>query len=231
MTQYIKADQSIGCALKWALLSFLVLIASTSLFFIDVDSYEIFAKEDGIAENLSFLFYLVAGIFLLMASFNNTHSQARGVLPVLLGLFFVVVAGEEISWGQRLFNFDTPGLMAKENTQGEFNFHNLSAVDKNDSILNQHTLLNIFVLLNGVVIPIAYYFFGFVNSMITRLKFPVIPVSCTPVFLIAILYGQVVPKLYPHWAHVEVKELVFSLGFFVFSIAFFRGDNVIDKAG
>ena len=223
----MKVNQSIECAFKWALFSLLFLVATTALFFMDLESYEIFAKEDGVAENLSFLFYLVAGVVLLSSSFKMNHSQARGVLPVLLGLFFIVVAGEEISWGQRLFEFNTPDVMKGSNTQGEFNFHNLSVVDKNDSLLNQHTLLNIFVVINGVLFPIAYYFYSGFRTLVARFKFPIIPVACMPIFFIAIIYGQIVPKIFPHWAHVEIKELVYALGFCVFSFSFYRGSNII----
>ncbi|HEV3002107.1 MAG TPA: hypothetical protein VGW75_15300 [Solirubrobacteraceae bacterium] len=48
-----------------------------------------------------------------------------GVLAV--GLFFA--AGEEISWGQRIFGVDTPESVRAENAQGELNVHNLWAVN------------------------------------------------------------------------------------------------------
>lgn len=43
-----------------------------------------------------------------------------------LALFFFVCAGEEISWGQRVFGFATPVEVKKDNEQGEFNFHNMN---------------------------------------------------------------------------------------------------------
>jgi len=230
--RFIQVNQSINSALQWALFSLVVLTATTALFFIDVNAYEVFAKEDGVAENLSFVFYAASGLIILMAAYKNSYQQVRGILPVLLGLFFIVVAGEEISWGQRLFGFDTPESMAEGNTQGEFNFHNLSVIDKNDSFLNQHTLLNVFVLLNGVVFPVLYYFFLEFRSLVSHFKFPIIPIACAPVFFIALIFGQTVSKAYPHWAHVEVKELCYALGFLLFAISFYRGVNTLsDKAG
>ena len=38
----------------------------------------------------------------------------------------VFVAGEEISWGQRIFGFATPDFLLPLNQQGEFNVHNIS---------------------------------------------------------------------------------------------------------
>jgi len=37
----------------------------------------------------------------------------------------IVAAGEEMSWGQRIFNFQTPDFIARANRQSEFNLHNL----------------------------------------------------------------------------------------------------------
>lgn len=43
---------------------------------------------------------------------------------LLVGIVSFGIAMEEISWGQRLFNLQTPGQFAKYNTQQEFNIHN-----------------------------------------------------------------------------------------------------------
>lgn len=37
----------------------------------------------------------------------------------------VVIVGEEISWGQRIFGFETPDWLKTKNLQKETNFHNL----------------------------------------------------------------------------------------------------------
>lgn len=41
---------------------------------------------------------------------------------------FFVVAGEEISWGQRIFGFKTPENYAKMNTQHELTLHNYGPI-------------------------------------------------------------------------------------------------------
>lgn len=50
--------------------------------------------------------------------------QGRGAWR-LAGLLFVVAGLEELSWGQHLLGFDTPGWLADRNYQGEANLHNL----------------------------------------------------------------------------------------------------------
>jgi hypothetical protein len=45
---------------------------------------------------------------------------------VTFGLFFI--AGEEISWGQRAFGWETPGSFGDRNWQNETTFHNFTGV-------------------------------------------------------------------------------------------------------
>jgi hypothetical protein len=42
----------------------------------------------------------------------------------VVGVGLLGVAGEEVSWGQRLLNFETPEAIAQQNRQGEINLHN-----------------------------------------------------------------------------------------------------------
>ncbi|QYG92956.1 hypothetical protein HC251_11295 [Iamia sp. SCSIO 61187] len=62
--------------------------------------------------------------------------RRREVAPALLWVAFaaalVFIAGEEISWGQRVFDLDTPAALEGRNHQGESNVHNIRVVQ--DSI-------------------------------------------------------------------------------------------------
>ncbi len=46
------------------------------------------------------------------------------VMTSLLTLFCLFGAGEEISWGQRIFGLETPEYFSERNAQGEIGFHN-----------------------------------------------------------------------------------------------------------
>ena len=52
----------------------------------------------------------------------------------LLGVFFFFGAGEEIFWGQRIFNIESSEFFSQNNAQGETNLHNLVV---NDTKLNK----------------------------------------------------------------------------------------------
>lgn len=89
-------------------------------------------REDGIVETMTAVFFLSAASLLFIRSVRKTPdvspSRGRFWSIVLYGLPAVVCFGigmEEISWGQRLFNWHTPEFIAAVNYQHETNFHNL----------------------------------------------------------------------------------------------------------
>lgn len=65
-----------------------------------------------------------------------------------LGCFYF--AGEELSWGQQLFHWQTPEQIAQLNDQNETNLHNMSSwFDQKPRLL-----LELWVLLGGIVLPL-----------------------------------------------------------------------------
>lgn len=55
----------------------------------------------------------------------NQRSQMFTLVTILAALLFWFGAGEEISWGQRLFNIHSDAFFQAHNAQGETNLHNL----------------------------------------------------------------------------------------------------------
>jgi hypothetical protein len=220
-----RINNSFGSAALWSVVSIVLFASALGLYLQAPDTYINLAQEDSIIENLSFLFYLVAGSILLLTGIRSKDRESRGILIILLGAFFVFVAGEEISWGQRFLNVATPTVFQEHNTQSELNVHNLAIFDKNEGTFNQHTLLNVFVLLNGVVFPILFLVSKSFKSLVLKIRFPIIPLACVPVFAIGLLFGQTVPKIWPHWSHTEYKELFYALGFVLFAFSIRAGLN------
>lgn len=69
----------------------------------------------------------VAEILRRIQSGTDSDWIAKIELAIAIGmaLLLFLIAMEEISWAQRLFDFDTPDEIEQMNWQGEFNFHNL----------------------------------------------------------------------------------------------------------
>lgn len=68
--------------------------------------------------------YLLAALLLIWTAWQRRGERRAGLLA-LAAVPFVIFAGEESSWGQHWFGYDTPEAVASVNMQGEFNLHNL----------------------------------------------------------------------------------------------------------
>lgn len=91
-------------------------------------------QEDDLYESFGALCALAAAVIFGYLFFAYPQRTRLGPLELGRNLCFaaaavllVLVFGEEISWFQRVFEFDTPEWIAERNQAGEFNFHNLGA--------------------------------------------------------------------------------------------------------
>lgn len=87
------------------------------------DSYGALMREDGVVEWWTAALFAAAGIWRLRAAILS-----RRPVDLLVALFCLFVAGEEISWGQRLFGITPPAPFLELNTQQELNVHNFADV-------------------------------------------------------------------------------------------------------
>lgn len=100
------------------------------IYFLPFGIFDFWRKgEDGLAEWLQFFAYLGAGLSALLCFSLSVKRRPRvqSLFWLLMMIFCLYVAGEEISWGERLtgFGFD---LLREGNAQGESNLHNLEGI-------------------------------------------------------------------------------------------------------
>jgi hypothetical protein len=88
------------------------------------------AKE-GFMEDYTTLLYVFAGLVVFISAFRiKRHffsSLERKTIFILLFLLLVLLVflfGEEVSWGQNVFDFKSPGIFQEYNYQQEVNVHN-----------------------------------------------------------------------------------------------------------
>lgn len=135
--------------------------------------------EDGFYESLTAWFFLAAGLVFLYGFFKGTN---RNVFFLLFAVAFIFAAGEEISWGQRIFHFATPAALEANNAQGEFNFHNLNFIQHETGLgssikgmlLNFNRLFMLFSVVYCILIPLAYMYWGTLRSLLLRLRLPIV---------------------------------------------------------
>ena len=104
-------------------------LASAALLRLDPVQFSQLAVEDSVFEWASAA-ALFGGSLLLLATViklaRQPHGHRRGIFPALLlsGLLFLI-AMEEISWFQRVFDLHTPPWLMEINHQDEMNLHNI----------------------------------------------------------------------------------------------------------
>ena len=220
-----NTGRSIGV---WSVIACALVTAFLIILSIDRDLYMELADEGTNTERLTSIFYFVAGVlFLVLGSRNyrQTHSFAVLLFPLLFGLFFLFIAGEEESWGQWLFYYDTPAAFKDMNTQQEVNIHNLSLFA---SLLSPHTVLNLVALLIGVLMPLGYRFIAPLRRLAKVIHFPVSPLACVTLFVLGLLYERASGMIYHQWANAEIREFIFSLGFLLFAVSAYRRRNRVE---
>ena len=84
------------------------------------------SSEDALIEDLTAILLFSASTLLFVTGWMERKSLRRWIY-VVGGIVLLFIAGEEISWGQRIFGYPTPDWIAERNRQGEFNAHNLNA--------------------------------------------------------------------------------------------------------
>lgn len=170
-------------------------------------------KEDGWIENLS-AFLLFSSCILLASrsiTYLKRHKRAAFFTTICLSLLFLFGAGEEISWGQRLFGVESSEFFKANNTQDEMNFHNLewNGIKLNKLIFSQ--LLSIVLLFYLVIYKGLYHYIARIRSFNDYWGVP-IP-RWHHVLCLFLMAGLIL--LIPSGKKWEVLELVLSVTFFL----------------
>jgi len=168
-----------------------------------------FAAEDRLVENGTALFLLVASLVLLSNAARLAGRGARraAVLTSLYALLFFLAAGEEISWGQRVFNWETGDFFAEHNYQGETNLHNLMVGEVRLARVLFGSVLTTVLLIYLVVLPLLYPRMAWLRRVTDALA---VPVPGLRHGVLALLASGLVAAIHVprNW---EVYELVFAL--------------------
>ena len=158
-TETIDATRLSGDEIRpwiWLWLPIIILAAllASRLVIPDIYVYESWIEsERGVIENGTAIL-LFPAVVLGLRIFLRRRLLPRpwlGTWILLLTAAALFFSGEEISWGQQWFAWDTPAWMAEYNRQGETNLHNISKqlTSRTPSFIAGAT-----VILAGVLLPL-----------------------------------------------------------------------------
>jgi len=106
----------------------IALLCAVALHWFDPKQFKILVSEDGWLEWSTVVVLTGLAILCLAKSYRLLTSRNLFGAAVLLGYaaVFIFGAGEEVSWGQRIFGMnEIPTYFQENNLQKELNFHNL----------------------------------------------------------------------------------------------------------
>lgn len=156
---------------------------------LDPDQMAELGKEDGFFEYLTFLFFASSGFLFLKTYFRN-----KNIWFLLLTILFLFGAGEEISWGQRIFSFTNPEFIEEVNVQNEFNIHNIEFFNTNrfdgskksdlSLLFTINFLYKLFWLSFAIILPLLVFFSAKIKQLTRKIRLPIPPFAIGIFFLI-----------------------------------------------
>lgn len=195
----------IAVCIIWLLISYLPFL------FLEGKTIISLIKEDSFYQNCGALWLFISSILFFYLFYKKREpphltklNKGRNIWFLLLGLLFFFGAGEEISWGQRIFDFETPEFMAS-NIQGEFSVHNLPWFDGRSEVpyANEHgiwvetlktgfietrltasSLLFYFCFSSLVALPFLYLMNNKARVIADTLRLPIAPIYSGILFMI-----------------------------------------------
>lgn len=176
------------------------------------------AREDGVIEYTQAALYLAAAACFAL---GLARSRFRNLWYLAYALLFFAIAGEEISWGQRLLGIETPESYAEVNRQGETSLHNLEGVHGSIRAVGLLVVIGI-----SFVIPAAYRWVAPVRRLIQRWRHPVFPMWAGVATILGLLF-MVVPRLTigVNFELDEIGEFYLAAAMFIFGLTAVDGRN------
>lgn len=187
-------------SLKWTeklgyVFIFTIVITGVVLSYQDLHYYQaVYTREDGFVEWLTVIALLLgSGTCFYRAKILSKFRSGTFVFGlIVLGFLFLFGAGEEISWGQRIFDWQVPVFFQKHNSQGETNLHNLVVNGVKINKLIFGLILGICVAFYFLILPVLYRKFEKIQKLIDRFAIPIPKNSHLIAYLILFGLSQII---------------------------------------
>ena len=183
--------------------------------FIPANALWVFNKEDGVLETVPVFFLLGASVLSALIALRIGRGHPRFACHLVLALLFFMMAGEEISWGQRIFGFGTPEVMKEVNVQSETNLHNMFGY------LFDHLFILGF-LTWAALIPLAWHLSATARRVLLRLGLPVpsaglaVAMTLSGLMLDPLVYAVIDPM--PTLRLAEIREFLSEFAFLLMMV-------------
>jgi hypothetical protein len=140
-------------------LVFALTILGLILSFINIDFFiDHYIVEDGFIEWLTVIGLLIGAVvsFTRAKRLYNIRGFLFSLFTISLGILMIIAAGEEISWGQRIFGIESSQYFQENNAQGEINLHNLVVGGVRVNTLVFSLILTSCLVVFMIIVPYLY---------------------------------------------------------------------------
>jgi len=205
----LSASEKIAYAFLLCVFGIGIYISNTNLELFDT----VYTKEDGFAEYGTALFLFYSGLLLIYRFFRlfKFKSTSWKIGVIAIAMVFLFGAGEEISWGQRLFNIESSDYFLENNAQGETNLHNMIVEGKKINKIIFSQLLTIVLVIYVFILPLLYRKIEWIKNLVNSFAVPVVKWHHSIAFLCATGFLIFMPSS-RKW---ELYELAFGVIFFL----------------
>jgi hypothetical protein len=213
------------------LIIILPILIVVGMYFLGTRNYPLYKKigsEDNLIEWLQFLAYVSSSVLTLLLSLRfKKVSKFMFVIFLILSLGFLFVAGEEISWGQRLFNIEGHELFRGEkslprlgnNVQSETNLHNFAAI--HSKVGYMYLGIGAYGIFSWLVACILTKTLKLKKEIKKYLKYFTVPPYLFLYFFATAINLKVVSRRGVGPQEYELAELILSLGILITMIIYY----------
>jgi hypothetical protein len=207
-----KIGKVIVLCIPFLILLLLLLLEASFL-----NTFITIGTEDHIIEWVSSIVFIGAAIISMMSAIKHHQNFLLLSIFSLLSIGFLLVAGEEISWGQRILALESNEFFQEVNVQGEITLHNLKPIQDK---------LGYIYMVAGLTTGLAFL----VKRKVTHpwLKNILPDLHLSTYFLPLAMYGAIRvfigPLQYKTWE--ETLELLVALGVLIHLYSFYKSSQL-----
>ena len=182
-------------------------------YFVGTESYLEFVREDGPVEYLTVFLLLFSCLACLYRVFQYRKMKKPLWLLtwIVLAFLFFFAAGDEISWGQRIFGIESGEFFQQHNKQAETNIHNL--------VVKGHSLNTVIFSRLMFVVLIIYFLFSrlmvwkipLIRNLVNKFQIPLPKKQHIIMMVVATLMILLIQLI----RDSELHELSFAMIFFL----------------
>lgn len=183
-----------------------IYISHTDLFYFE----SAMVVDDGFFQWMIFYTLLFAGVmcFYRASILKPFRGSIFAVSLSLIGFIFLVFAMDEISWAQRVFDFQSPQFFLTHNTKMQTNIHHLVIYGFHLNNIIFTLFIKIIATLYFVVMPYLYIHSKYekVKTFVNRFAIPLPRYTQTGAYLILAGMVSLIPS--------ELRYVIFEFGFY-----------------